>query len=433
MLTTVAPAEEMDELRAALARATRRVAELEQQASALPDAASVQLEHQEPGSVGRQLEMLAAVARRTGNAVIATDPLGRIEWVNDGFTRLTGFTRDEVIGQRPGHILQGPDTAAATVAVMAKAIAERRPFIVEVLNYTKALAQYWVRVDAQPTLDRDGKLTGYIALETDVSEQRIASGREEVTRRVGEALLDCGSIEDAASHIVHALTSTLDVRAAQIWLVDPGQPHLRYLTGACADDDGKDWLASGSRHTFERGYDWVVGVGAPGTAWGTRRPCVKSDFWAADANGQVSRRAEAGQRARIRTVCAVPVLGSDDVMAVIEIGGSHNFPGHEQLPSLVERIAQQFASFLLQHSSRQAFEALFRHSPDALLLVDDAGRIARANARAIDLFGADDGRRLGELLDDADGLLDSLATASAGPAIYNRQGLGGTVGRVEAE
>jgi PAS domain S-box-containing protein len=433
VLTTVAPAEEMDELRAALARATRRVAELEQQASALPDAASVQLEHQEPGSVGRQLEMLAAVARRTGNAVIATDPLGRIEWVNDGFTRLTGFTRDEVIGQRPGHILQGPDTAAATVAVMAKAIAERRPFIVEVLNYTKALAQYWVRVDAQPTLDRDGKLTGYIALETDVSEQRIASGREEVTRRVGEALLDCGSIEDAASHIVHALTSTLDVRAAQIWLVDPGQPHLRYLTGACADDDGKDWLASGSRHTFERGYDWVVGVGAPGTAWGTRRPCVKSDFWAADANGQVSRRAEAGQRARIRTVCAVPVLGSDDVMAVIEIGGSHNFPGHEQLPSLVERIAQQFASFLLQHSSRQAFEALFRHSPDALLLVDDAGRIARANARAIDLFGADDGRRLGELLDDADGLLDSLATASAGPAIYKRQGLGGTVGSFSAE
>ena len=433
MLTTVALAEEMDELRAALARATRRVAELEQQASALPDATSVQLEHQEPGNVVRQLEMLAAVARRTGNAVIATDPLGRIEWVNDGFTRLTGFTRDEVIGQRPGHILQGPDTAAATVAVMAKAIAERRPFIVEVLNYTKALAQYWVRVDAQPTLDRDGKLTGYIALETDVSEQRIASGREEVTRRVGEALLDCESIEDAASHIVHALTSTLDVRAAQIWLVDPGQPHLRYLTGACADDDGKDWLASGSRHTFERGYDWVVGVGAPGTAWGTRRPCVKSDFWAADANGQVSRRAEAGQRARIRTVCAVPVLGSDDVMAVIEIGGSHNFPGHEQLPSLVERIAQQFASFLLQHSSRQAFEALFRHSPDALLLVDDAGRIARANARAIDLFGADDGRRLGELLDDADGLLDSLATASAGPAIYKRQGLGGTVGSFSAE
>ena len=316
---------------------------------------------------------------------------------------------------------------------MAKAIAEHRPFDVQVLNYTKALTQYWVRVDAQPTLDRDGQLTGYMALETDVSEQRIASGREEVTRRVGEALLDCESIEDAASHIVRALTSTLDVRAAQIWLVDPGQPSLRYLTGARADDDGKDWLASGSRQTFERGYDWVVGVGAPGMAWGTRRPCVKSDFWVTDSNGQVSRRAQAGQRARIRTVCAVPVLGPEDVMAVIEIGRSHNFPGHERLPSLVERIAQQFASFLLQYSSRQAFESLFRHSPDALLLVDDAGRIARANARAIDLFGPDEGRRLGQFLDDAEGLLDSLATAPAGPAIYKRQGLGGSGASFSAE
>jgi PAS domain S-box-containing protein len=424
----VTHSDELDDLRAALAQASLRIADLEQQASAFADATpATELDNV------RQLEMLAAVARRTGNAVIATDRLGRIEWVNDGFTRLTGFSRDEALGRRPGQILQGPDTSAATVAFMAKAIAEYRPFDVEVLNYTKTSAQYWVRVDAQPTVDRDGQVTGYIALETDVSEQRIASGREDVTRRVGEALLNSESIEDAASQIVGALTSTLDVRAAQIWMVDPGQRYLRYLTGVCADGDGTDWVESSSRQTFERGNAWLVGVGAPGMAWGTRLTCVRSDFWMTDRNGQESRRAQAGQRARIRTVCAVPVHGTDDVMAVIEIGGSHNFPGHERLPSLVERIAQQFASFLLQHSSRQAFEALFRHSPDALLLVDDDGRIARANARAIDLFGPEEGRMLGDILGDADGLLNPLATASAGPAIYKRQGLGGMASSFSAE
>ena len=34
---------------------------------------------------------LAMIASRTDNAVILTDPEGHIEWVNDGFTRITGY------------------------------------------------------------------------------------------------------------------------------------------------------------------------------------------------------------------------------------------------------------------------------------------------------------------------------------------------------
>jgi PAS domain S-box-containing protein len=375
-----------------------------------------------PGDVERQLELLAAIAQRTANGVIVTTTTGRIEWVNDGFTRLTGFPFAEAIGRRPADLLQGPDTSATTVKEMSRAIAERRPFDVVVLNYTKTGQQYWVRVEAQPTVDRAGNVTGYIAIETDVSEARIAAGREDVTKRIGDGLLACGSIEDAAKIVVAALTSTLDVRAAQVWVVEPGHEHLRWLTGASADDDGRDWIAAGAAQTFRAGDDWIVGVGAPGMAWGTGRPCIKSDFWVADNNGQFSRRSAAAQRARIRTVCAVPVLGPEGVVAVIEIGGSHNYPGHERLPGLVERVAQQLAAFILQHQSRHAFEALFRQSPDALLLVDGAGVVDRANARAQDLFGAVRGQPLQALLDDADALLSTATSDGDAVVIHTRQG-----------
>ncbi|HRE08330.1 MAG TPA: PAS domain-containing protein, partial [Opitutaceae bacterium] len=44
---------------------------------------------------------LALVASRTANAVMLTDSLGRIEWVNDGFVRLSGYSMNEARGRRP--------------------------------------------------------------------------------------------------------------------------------------------------------------------------------------------------------------------------------------------------------------------------------------------------------------------------------------------
>jgi PAS domain S-box-containing protein len=141
-----------------------------------------------------------------------------------------------------------------------------------------------------------------------------------------------------------------------------------------------------------------------------------------DSRGFYSRRAAAAQRARVRTVCAVPVLGPDDVVAVIEIGGSHNYPGHERLPGLVERVAQQLSAFILRLRSRRAFEQLFDHSPDALLLVDENALVVRANERAHQLFGAVDGVLVDELLDDVEDFLASASLSETTPVIRTARG-----------
>ena len=65
---------------------------------------------------------LALVASRTDNAVIITDALGYIEWVNEGFIRLTGYTLDEVQGKKPGSLLQGPQTDRGTLDLIRQAI-----------------------------------------------------------------------------------------------------------------------------------------------------------------------------------------------------------------------------------------------------------------------------------------------------------------------
>ena len=67
------------------------------------------------GTDDLNLETLALVASKTDNAVIITDREGKIEWVNDGFERISGYTLEEASGRKPGHLLQGPDTDPETV------------------------------------------------------------------------------------------------------------------------------------------------------------------------------------------------------------------------------------------------------------------------------------------------------------------------------
>lgn len=182
-------------------------------------------------SIPRQLELLTTVARRLGTAVVVTSPSGAIEWVNEGFTRLTGYAPEAIAGRDFVELLRDPDAEPGPLAAMARAFASGGAFDEVVLCRSRDAQQRWVRIDAEPTRDAEQRITGFIAIETDVTEQRIAEGRERVTKGVGDRLLDCRSVEEAAAVVVEELVGALDVRAAQAWLVEPGMPNLRYLVG----------------------------------------------------------------------------------------------------------------------------------------------------------------------------------------------------------
>ncbi len=372
---------------------------------------------------------LAEVANRTQNMVVVTDLTGKIEWINAAFTRITGWTLDEVLGRTPGAVLQGPHTAPETRRTMGEALAARRPFVVEVLNYARDGRQYWSRVECQVALDVHGAPCGFVAINDDVTERRSAARREGLARRVAAILLESETLAGASAGVAHELVQELDVLAAQVWRVDPGRPALAYLAGAAnpaAGAWGQEFLAASRSLPFHAGTARVVGVGIPGVAWGTARTAVLHEFARPGGDGLRSRRAQAALEAGISTFCAVPVLGPEGVLGVIEIGGTKHYPGHELLPPLLERVAEQVASFMLRDRTRRSFAAVFERSPDALLLVERGGRVTSVNARTRALFGSVEGAAL-------DALFESPATGSEAAAAIVRRTARGLAGPFEAE
>ncbi len=117
---------------------------------------------------------LALVASRTASAVILADARWQIEWINEGFTRLFGYTLDEIKGRRPSEFLRGPDTSAEALAAMDAADASGRPFKGELLNYAKSGEKHWVEVEIQALRDETGRVTGYMSLLLDTTERKLA-------------------------------------------------------------------------------------------------------------------------------------------------------------------------------------------------------------------------------------------------------------------
>ncbi|HVJ88121.1 MAG TPA: PAS domain S-box protein [Caulifigura sp.] len=130
-------------------------------------------EHALKASEG-QARRLALVAAHTHNAVVITDADQRIEWVNEGFTRITEYRLEEVIGRRPGELLQGPETDRDLVAFMRSRIKAGLPFQTEIKNYSKSGREYWLAIEVQPLRTTDGRLTGFMAIEADITSRKNA-------------------------------------------------------------------------------------------------------------------------------------------------------------------------------------------------------------------------------------------------------------------
>ncbi|MCC9605769.1 CHASE domain-containing protein [Blastopirellula sp. JC732] len=124
-----------------------------------------------------EAERLAKIVRRTNNAVIITDVSGKIEWVNDGFTRLSGYSLQESFGKRPSELLYGPNSNPEAIERLSDALRLRASTNAEIVNYAKDGREYVVATEIAPLTDSSGTLTGFMLIESDITEKCAAETR----------------------------------------------------------------------------------------------------------------------------------------------------------------------------------------------------------------------------------------------------------------
>ncbi|MCV3272824.1 bifunctional diguanylate cyclase/phosphodiesterase [Roseobacter sinensis] len=124
-----------------------------------------------------ELAELAQIAELARESISVTDSSERIQWVNQAFTKLTGYSQEEAVGKTPKELLHGPNTDPQTRQVIRRALEAGRPVQAEILNYRKDGTTYWISLGISPldTSKKSGRR--FAAIATDITSAKEAQAK----------------------------------------------------------------------------------------------------------------------------------------------------------------------------------------------------------------------------------------------------------------
>lgn len=122
-----------------------------------------------PSGDSNYFKQLAQVALHTSLSVIITDAQGATEWVNESFTKQTGYTMEDMLGKEPGAVLHGNDTDPAIVQRYRERRAQQLPFSFTLLNYSKKGQKLWFSIDINPIHNEEGILVRYVSVQQNIT------------------------------------------------------------------------------------------------------------------------------------------------------------------------------------------------------------------------------------------------------------------------
>ena len=124
------------------------------------------------------VDLLERAIKHDYNSIVITElnyekPGPKIVYVNKGFCEMTGYSKDEIIGNTP-RILQGPKTDRAVLDRLKERLEEGMSFFGQTVNYRKDGSEFINQWDIHPLTNDDGQITHWVSYQHDITERKRA-------------------------------------------------------------------------------------------------------------------------------------------------------------------------------------------------------------------------------------------------------------------
>lgn len=146
--------------------------------------------------VEERLRLLNSAVVNANDAFLITkaepidEPSGpKIVYVNEAFSRMTGYKLEEVIDKTP-RILQGPKTDRSQLDEIRAALEKWEPVRVEVINYRKDGSDFWVELNIVPIADETGWYTHWVSVQRDITQRKRVEETLQQTSTLQQAILN---------------------------------------------------------------------------------------------------------------------------------------------------------------------------------------------------------------------------------------------------
>ena len=173
------------------------------------------------------LRLVGSAVDQAQESILITDaeidlPGPRIIFVNPAFTRMTGYSPEEAIGQTP-RMLQGPGTDRAVLRRLRKNLECGEEFFGETINYRKDGTAYHIEWHIAPMRDANGKVTHFVSVQRDISDRKraeatIAQANKELlelSHRAGMAEIATGVLHNVGN-VLNSVNVSADMLSEHI-------------------------------------------------------------------------------------------------------------------------------------------------------------------------------------------------------------------------
>jgi len=122
-------------------------------------------------AVENEIRQLSTAVKQSPVSIVITDLKGNIEYANPQFTRITGYSPDELTGQNP-RILKTGHTSSEEYKNLWATILKGKIWEGEFLNRRKDGSTYWEYATISPITDNNGKIINFLAIKEDITERK---------------------------------------------------------------------------------------------------------------------------------------------------------------------------------------------------------------------------------------------------------------------
>ncbi|MEO6523935.1 MAG: PAS domain S-box protein [Mucilaginibacter sp.] len=327
------------------------------------------------------LKLLESVITNTTDAVLITEaepfdePGPRIVYVNDAFTKLTGYLPHEVIGKTP-RLLQGPKSDKQELKRLSESLRKWRPCEVSLINYKKNGDEFWINISVSPVADDKGWYTHWISINKDITQIKNEQIKSELLSGISTVFNTGLELKQILNNALQLLIEFDDFVMAEIWLVSPDNNTINIASKYFGTSKMEAFYTeSANIKTFSKGE------GLPGVTWQTGTITFVSDL--ADSH---FLRCQAAQNAGLQSLCGVPLLNNQQVIGVLILGLDTRKNHNAQYDPLLQSISNHLGSEIKRKQLEQELNQIFNFAPDIVCVAGTDGYFKKINPALCNLL-----------------------------------------------
>ncbi len=325
-----------------------------------------------------ELKLLESVITHTNDAIIITEaepqqePGPRILYVNEAFTRMTGYSKEEAIGRSP-RFLQGTKSDRKVLHKLGASMKKWQDAEASTINYKKNGDPFWINFKISPVHNDRGYYTHWIAIERDITQQKSEEINADFHRKINSIFNTKKNIRDIIQTLCDEILQFGSLIFVELWMPDMPLKYLR-LKGRSAK--GKEG------HLFYQGDEEFniieIPKGLPGKVWKTG----KSQIWNPEDKRFKFLRAKPARKASIQHVIGIPLIHHNETTGVLLMGTADPTSIWQEKTETIKKIRHTLGAELYRKRLEDEYSQLLESVPDIVALLSKEGNIIKINQAA---------------------------------------------------